>query len=174
MTEDWLSLQQKYWEQWTDLSRKALGAKAPTTNPWESAMDHWWKAVSPAAPNASREVMERMMEQGKMFFRMAENFTKYLPQSGTSAADGWTAITKALDEIQKAFTGSQAEGGESINKMMAFWELPYDNCQRNRGLGFASSCRPYGKDHIIIFNSVNKKQLIFCFGVDNLSITPVH
>jgi len=53
MTDDWLSLQQKYWEQWTDMSRRAMGAQAPQANPWEGALDHWWKAFAPAAPDMS-------------------------------------------------------------------------------------------------------------------------
>ena len=130
MTEDWLSLQQKYWEQWTDLSRKAMGAQAPMTNPWEAAMDHWWKAFAPAAPDMSRGFMEKMMEQGKMFFRMADNFTRNLPQANAGVTDGWAAITKALDDMQNAFSGSQEQSGEALNKLMAFWELPYDNWQR--------------------------------------------
>lgn len=141
MTDDWLSLQQKYWEQWADLSRKAMGAKAPETNPWEAALDHWWKAFSPATPDMSRGFMERMMEQGKMFFRMADNFTRNLPQGGGGAPDGWTAITQALDEMQKAFTGGQEQGDQALHKMMAFWELPYDNWQR-----VASSLSPIPGD----------------------------
>jgi class III poly(R)-hydroxyalkanoic acid synthase PhaE subunit len=130
MTEDWLSLQQKYWEQWTDLSRKAMGAQAPATNPWESAMDQWWKAFAPATPDLSRTFMERMMEQGKMFFRMADTFTHNLPQFGGSATDGWSALTKTLDGMQQAFMGGQEQGDQALHKMMAFWELPYDNWQR--------------------------------------------
>jgi class III poly(R)-hydroxyalkanoic acid synthase PhaE subunit len=157
MTDDWLSLQQKYWEQWADLSRKAMGAKAPETNPWEAALDHWWKAFSPATPDMSRGFMERMMEQGKMFFRMADNFTRNLPQGGGAAPDGWTAITKALDDMQKAFTGGQEQGDQALHKMMAFWELPYDNWQR-----MASSLSPIPGDllrnmpHDQVKENVNK------------------
>ncbi len=141
MTDDWLSLQQKYWEQWTDLSRKAMGAQAPQTNPWEGAMDHWWKAFAPAAPDMSRNFMERMMEQGKMFFRMAENFTRPMPQFGGGATDGWSAMTKTLNEMQKSFSGGQEQGDQALHKMMAFWELPYDNWQR-----MASSLSPIPGD----------------------------
>lgn len=129
MTEDWLSLQQKYWEQWTDLSRKAMGAQASATNPWENALDQWWKAFAPATPDMPRNFMEKMMEQGKMFFRMADTFTHNLPKGG-STTEGWTAWSKTLDDLQKAFTGSQEEGDQAIHKMLAFWELPYDNWQR--------------------------------------------
>lgn len=141
MSDDWLSIQQKYWEQWTDLSRKAMGAEIPATTPWEGAMDHWWKAMAPSAPDMPRDFMERMMEQGKMFFRMADNFTRNLPQAGDAAGDGWQGLTKALDEMQKAFGAGFGNGDNAMNKMMAFWELPYDNWQR-----MASSLSPMPGD----------------------------
>jgi class III poly(R)-hydroxyalkanoic acid synthase PhaE subunit len=134
-----------------------MGAKAPETNPWEAALDHWWKAFSPATPDMSRGFMERMMEQGKMFFRMADNFTRNLPQGGAATPDGWTAITKALDDMQKAFTGGQEQGDQALHKMMAFWELPYDNWQR-----MASSLSPIPGDllrnmpHDQVKENVNK------------------
>ncbi len=127
MSDDWLQLQQKYWEQWADIGRKAVGDGFTGSNPWENAMDHWWQAVSPAAPDMSRGFVEKMMEQGKMFFRMAETFTSDLPTAGD---DGWQGFNQILDEMQKAFTGEQDQEGEAIHKMMAFWELPYDNWQR--------------------------------------------
>jgi class III poly(R)-hydroxyalkanoic acid synthase PhaE subunit len=141
MTEDWLTLQQKYWEQWTDLGRKAMGVELPKTAPWEGALDHWWKAMAPAAPDASREFMERMMEQGKMFFRMADNFTRELPKAGDAAEEGWQSVSKVLDDMQKAFTAGLGGDDRAMNKMMAFWELPYDNWQR-----MASSLSPMPGD----------------------------
>jgi class III poly(R)-hydroxyalkanoic acid synthase PhaE subunit len=130
MTDDWLSLQQKYWEQWADLSRKAMGAQAPATNPWENALDQWWKAFAPATPDLPRNFMEKMMEQGKMFFRMADTFTHNLPQFGGTATDSWSSLNKSLDEMQKAFMGGEDQGNQALHKMLAFWELPYDNWQR--------------------------------------------
>ncbi len=40
-------------------------ATAKLTAPWEGALDHWWKALSPGAPDASKAFMEKMMDQGK-------------------------------------------------------------------------------------------------------------
>jgi class III poly(R)-hydroxyalkanoic acid synthase PhaE subunit len=129
MTEDWLQLQRKYWEQWTDVSRKAMGMGNGGTDAWESAMDHWWQAMAPAAPDPSRDFMEKMLEQGKMFFRMADNFTRSL-YSSQKGSGGWPAINSVLQDMQKAFTGDYEQGDEAVHKMLAFWELPYDNWQR--------------------------------------------
>lgn len=130
MTEDWLQLQQKYWEQWTGASRKAMGMGNTGTNAWEGAMDHWWQAMAPAASDPSRDFMEKMLEQGKMFFRMADNFTRSLYAAKSDGGDGWQSVTGILDDMQKAFMSGSAGGDEALHKMLAFWELPYDNWQR--------------------------------------------
>jgi polyhydroxyalkanoate synthase subunit PhaE len=134
-SDDWLEIQRKYWDSWTDMSRKAMGTEGgDATKPWESALDHWWKALSPATPDAAKDFMERMMDQGKVFFRMAETF---MPGSGAGAgagggsgADGWLSLTKTLEDLQGRFMGNMDDSGDALHRMMAFWELPYDNWQR--------------------------------------------
>jgi len=128
-SDDWLEIQRKYWDSWTEISRKALGTgESEATKPWESALDHWWKALSPATPDAAKEFMERMMDQGKVFFRLAETF---VPSAGSrSGSDAWSALNKTLEDLQGSFSGSLEDSGDALHRMMAFWELPYDNWQR--------------------------------------------
>lgn len=130
MTEDWLQLQRKYWEQWTDLNRKALGADAPIANAWEGALDHWWKALSAGATDPSRQFMDRLLEQGKMFVRMADAFGRDLSAQGAAGTDAWSGFSRSLEDMQKAFTSGWQEGDDALHRMLAFWELPYDNWQR--------------------------------------------
>ena len=55
-SNDWLEIQKKYWDGWTEMSRKAMGIESgDATKPWESALDHWWQALSPATPDAAKE-----------------------------------------------------------------------------------------------------------------------
>lgn len=129
MNQDWLEIQRKYWEQLSEIGRGATGTAVPAGNPWESAVDHWWQAVSPAAPDLVRDFMAKMVEQGKVFFRMADGFTRGLPAAG-AGGDAWQAVTRTLDEMQKAFGQGMQGGDDALHKMMAFWELPYDNWQR--------------------------------------------
>lgn len=128
--DDWLELQRKYWDTWTDMSRKAMGLEdqKTMTMPWESALDNWWKAMSPAAPDFSKVFMEKMMEQGKGFFRMAETFSG--KSEDTPATNGIAWWTKAVEDMQKQLTGSLDDNGKTMQRMMSFWELPLDNWQR--------------------------------------------
>ena len=127
---DWLEMQRKYWDSWASMSRKAMGleGEAKLTTPWEGALDHWWKAMSPAAPELSRSFMEKMMDQGKSFFRLAETFANRSDEG--AAGNGMDFWTKALEDMQKQFSGSLDDSGHTMQRMMSFWELPLDNWQR--------------------------------------------
>ena len=45
------------------------------------ALEHWWEAVSPAAPEMARDFMTRMMDQGKQF-------SEWQRFSGKAESDG--------------------------------------------------------------------------------------
>jgi class III poly(R)-hydroxyalkanoic acid synthase PhaE subunit len=129
---NWLETQQKYWETWSAMSRKALGMEGDAgslTNPWEQALETWWKAFSPAASDPAKAFMDKMMEQGKVFFRFAEGFATNKGDQ-TSPTDGLGVWMKALEDIQQRMTGSMDDGANGLQRMMSFWEMPLDNWQR--------------------------------------------
>ncbi len=127
---DWFELQRKYWDNWSEMSKNAMGPGAPLQAPWEGAMKHWWDAVSPSTPDAAKGYVEKMMEQGKAIYEVAETFTKGLGNAGDSPLDSWNVLNKTLDEMQSAFSGSLQDGDNAFHRMMGFWEMPYDNWQR--------------------------------------------
>jgi class III poly(R)-hydroxyalkanoic acid synthase PhaE subunit len=132
--EEWLQAQQKYWERWTEMSRQAMGLEKPAASPLESAMDHWWQGVAPATNDFNRDFMQKMMEQTKSFFRLAENFYQHADE-GNDWAD---VANRTVADLQKMFSGgmenlfegAESSGDDALHKMMAFWELPLDNWQR--------------------------------------------
>ncbi|MES9970657.1 MAG: class III poly(R)-hydroxyalkanoic acid synthase subunit PhaE [Candidatus Thiodiazotropha sp.] len=132
--EDWMKTQQKYWENWTDMSRQALGMKQPAKSPMESAMEHWWQGLSPGTTDMTRDFMEKMMAQTQSYFRMAEGYYKNAGES-----ESWMdAANRTVADLQKLFSGNmegvfgntEAAGDDALHKMMAFWEMPMDNWQR--------------------------------------------
>jgi polyhydroxyalkanoate synthase subunit PhaE len=129
-TKDWLETQQKYWETWTDMSRKALGLETSPETAWEQALEHWWKAVSPALPGPTGEFMSKIMDQGKGFFRIADDIIRNLDLKVATGSDWTKAFNKTLSDMQQAFRGELNTEGEAAHRLMAFWELPFDNWQR--------------------------------------------
>jgi polyhydroxyalkanoate synthase subunit PhaE len=132
--EDWMKTQQKYWENWTEMSRKAMGLEQPPKSPLESALEHWWKGISPSTTDFNRDFMNKMMDQSKRFFRLAESY-----YSNAGEGETWLdAANKTVADLQKMFSGgvdnifsgAETAGDDALHKMMAFWEMPVDNWQR--------------------------------------------
>jgi len=134
--DNWLKLQQQYWEGLAEMGRKVTGGDLSKMNPWEGAMDQWWKTVSPAASDPAKTFMDHLIGQGKTYFATVERFTRGLTGiAGTgseadAAASGWDMLSKTFDQMQKAFSGGLASQDESFGKMLGFWEMPLDNWQR--------------------------------------------
>jgi class III poly(R)-hydroxyalkanoic acid synthase PhaE subunit len=132
--EDWMKTQQKYWEDWTEMSRQAMGLEKPAKSPLESAMDHWWQAVAPGTTDFNRDFMEKMMEQSKRFFHLAEEYY----QNAVESKSWQEAANRTVADLQQMFSGSmehlfsgaETAGDDALHKMMAFWEMPLDNWQR--------------------------------------------
>ncbi|MEO5342050.1 MAG: class III poly(R)-hydroxyalkanoic acid synthase subunit PhaE [Gammaproteobacteria bacterium SHHR-1] len=166
--DDWMKIQQKYWDNWSDMSRKAMGMDRPAKSPWESAMDHWWQAVSPSVPDTGSDFMRRMMDQGKQFFRMSDEFGK-----NYQASNDWLeAVNKTFSDMQQMFAGGMEQAAnlagsgaeEPLHKLMAFWEMPLDNWQR-----MASSLAPMPGD--LLRNMPRSGQLDALFSAPGLGYT---
>lgn len=130
--EDWLKLQQQYWQQLNEFSQKAMGTQSAqkpswTNFDWNDAMSHWWKAISPAMPEANKSFMDKMLEQGNVFFKMNEQLANSLEKTN----DWSELLTKVFEQLQSNFA-SQAEKAtgnleDSFNKAMGFWQSPMEN-----------------------------------------------
>jgi len=118
--QDWMKLQEQYWNQWSEMQKKALGiAEKPKLDPWQAAMQHWWDAVGGAVPDPGRDFLQKAMEQGRQAFELAEQFSKSMLKE-----DGWKQLT---DLLTKSFTGT---GNSGLGSASGFWEMPLDNWQR--------------------------------------------
>jgi class III poly(R)-hydroxyalkanoic acid synthase PhaE subunit len=132
--EDWMKTQQQYWENWTQMSRRALGLEKPAKSPLESAMDHWWQAVAPGTTDFNRDFMDKMMGQSKHFYRLAEEYYQNAVESKSwqEAANRTVADLQQMfsESMENLFSGAGTTGDDALHKMMAFWEMPLDNWQR--------------------------------------------
>ena len=139
-TNEWMEMQQKYWQNWADASQRLFGQGASPAGAWGNAMDHWWKALAPAASSdMARGFMDKMVEQGKFVFQMAEELSGKM-QGAAGQTDWSAALENATGSLKDAFSRLGA-GDPSVHKMFAFWELPFDNWQR-----MASSLSPVPGD----------------------------
>ena len=130
--DDWMRTQQKYWEQWGEMSRKAMGMEPPK-NPWENAMEHWWKAVSPGANDTTRQFMDKMLDQGKMFFRLGDELSHNLGKT----QDWSDALNRTFEKMQDGFAAGAEQSANAADKgfsqWMGFWETPIEGWRKAAG-----------------------------------------
>jgi class III poly(R)-hydroxyalkanoic acid synthase PhaE subunit len=123
-SDEWMDLQHKYWEQWTQLQQQALGLATPQiANPWENALNHWSEAVSGTLPDLSRDFLQKMVDQGKTFFRMASDMATSM---NAEDPDAWRQI---LDNLAGSFS-RLASTADKEGYGSGFWEMPLDNWNR--------------------------------------------
>jgi len=129
--DDWMNIQQQYWQKLNEMGQQAMGNQA-NNNPWDAgnwdnAMQQWWKTVSPAMPEANKSFMEKMLEQGAVFYRMNE----YLANNLDKSNDWSEMLNNMFEQLQSSFA-SQAEKAtgnmeDGFNKMMGYWQSPMDS-----------------------------------------------
>ncbi len=138
-SEDWLRLQEEYWDAWRELSGLggAKSAHAEETPPWNQALDRWWKSVSSATPPPVTHFYSHLVDQGKAFFHLAETWRKAASGPG-GAADGlqeWrNLLDQSLENIKSSLSSGQMNGEKALGELMAFWELPMDTWERTASL----------------------------------------
>ena len=122
--DEWMDIQRRYWEQWTALQQQALGLTAkPTATPWENALNHWSEAVSGTLPDMSRDFMQKMVDQGKAFFRLASDMATSMNAEG---GDAWRQV---IDNLASSFS-QLASSTDPMGDGSGFWEMPLDNWNR--------------------------------------------
>jgi class III poly(R)-hydroxyalkanoic acid synthase PhaE subunit len=145
--QDWMDANRRYWEAWTRVWRQpaepadSAPATAPPESGWAEALDRWWQLMNPAAPPGSREVFERLIEQGKLFLRFGEGLSSTLAGGGSAfqSTEEWRRAWRAIAESwQSGFT--TPPGGAGVG---AFWTLPFDTWSRT-----ASSASIFPGDYL--------------------------
>src|SRR5438045_437706 len=74
---DWLAAQQKYWDAWLELTRRALIAPTPATQPavgaaWADGLNRWWDTIAGAAPPPAQDFYAKLLGLGRLYVGFAE------------------------------------------------------------------------------------------------------
>jgi len=134
---DWMEQQRQYLEAWQAFNQfmpksPVIGKK--DTNPLTEAMEYWWKSVSPTMPEGGTEFLTKMMEQGKVYYILSEQFSKLLKnfnELSKTSEDWQSALNDQFEELKKIFVHAQGDAKEGVGGMFGAWQmLPIDNLQR--------------------------------------------
>ncbi len=108
--ETWFEASRKYWDSWQGLWQQGLGAAAPGS----------------AAPP---ELVQSLMDQGKLFLRLGEEVTAALLRSteASHSEQDWQRVFQASADLWRAGLGSTPPDVAGLNTA---WKLPFDTWSR--------------------------------------------
>jgi polyhydroxyalkanoate synthase subunit PhaE len=136
-SNEWIDLQRKYWDAWSQLCQQTLTSDLLPTdlpNPWAQALDHWWKAVAPGVPPQNQDLIKKMMEPGKSFFGISEEFTRFLGSLSEPAKSwgNWQELfLSRIGELKTTLSQTSAEGAaKATHGLFPFFEMPMDTWTR--------------------------------------------
>jgi class III poly(R)-hydroxyalkanoic acid synthase PhaE subunit len=136
-SDGWIDLQRKYWDAWSQLCQQTLTSNLLPTdlpNPWAQALDHWWKAVAPGVSQENQDLIQKMMEPGKSFFGISEEFTRFLGNLSEPAKSwgNWQDLfLSRIGELKTTLSQASAEGAtKAMRGLFPFFEMPMDTWTR--------------------------------------------
>ena len=132
---DWLESQRQYIDAWKSFCQfLPKPEEGQVKNPWADAMDYWWRAVSSSAPQGSEEFITKIMEQGKIFYLLSEQFIKLLKninEVGKTSGNWQEVLNAQFEEMKTLFTKAQGNTRDAMLGILGAWQLlPMDTLQR--------------------------------------------
>jgi class III poly(R)-hydroxyalkanoic acid synthase PhaE subunit len=158
--DNWIESQRAYWEAWMHLSKQTMDTASTTTGspaPWGEALEQWWKAIFPAVPEQSHDFLGRIVQQGKNFLSISEEFTRFSNTlAETKKAGGqWQDLWQGeMEKFKSIFAQSNpTDIAANMWNIFPFLELPVDTWTRT----FASTSLLPG-DFLGAFKSLSMEQ----------------
>jgi poly[(R)-3-hydroxyalkanoate] polymerase subunit PhaE len=107
---DWLKNQKQYMDAWSSF-QNFMPNSSSGINPMFEAMNSWWNNTSPSLSGQNYDFYNKMMQQGKSFYFMGEQFNKLL--EGTNdvnrkSGDWQKVLNEQFDAMKSAFEQSEA------------------------------------------------------------------
>jgi class III poly(R)-hydroxyalkanoic acid synthase PhaE subunit len=106
---DWFQNQRQYMDAWSSF-QNFLPDSSSGINPMYEAMNSWWNNASPSLSGQNYDFYNKMMQQGKSFYFMGEQFNKILNQMKdvNSKSNDWQKVlNEQFDAMKSAFAQSE-------------------------------------------------------------------
>ncbi len=137
-TGDWLDTQRQFIETWQNFYKLAQTTGAVTDFQNQSSVadtsNYWWKLVSGSLTQDGVDLVNKMQEQGKLFYFISEQLTNILNsfnQANKLTSEWQSAVTSTFDQIKQMFSDAQNDSNHIVHQMLGSWQLlPLDTLQR--------------------------------------------
>jgi class III poly(R)-hydroxyalkanoic acid synthase PhaE subunit len=127
---DWAALQHRYLEALASLGLPGAGPRG-AANPWQDALDYWWRGAAAVVPEAQRPLFDDIVRQARALAACADFFAPLAallaqPQRG---GEWEAALRRQITALQQQLRdGGAAPGMESL---LAAWLPGADLWQRS-------------------------------------------
>ena len=106
---DWLQNQRQYMDAWSSF-QNFMPNSSSGINPMYEAMNSWWNNASPSLSGQNYDFYNKMMQQGKSFYFMGEQFNKILngmKDVNRKSNDWQKVLNEQFDAMKSAFVQSE-------------------------------------------------------------------
>ncbi len=124
----WANSQKQLWDAWSQagtqqpdgLNGAALGKF------WQESLEQWWQTVAPNSPQDVAGVYDKMLESGKHYFLLAEQFLENVAGNEVNQLD---AMNQWLESMRSGFVDLASGKTDNIKGMPEFidyWTAPVE------------------------------------------------
>jgi class III poly(R)-hydroxyalkanoic acid synthase PhaE subunit len=123
---DWSKLQQQYMDA---VSSFYSASDRKSTNPWQDAMELWWKSVGGQLPENNNQVFQSILDQSKVFYSISEQFASMLGDIAKQpqGSDDWQGVMNShLGNLKSMF--NKFQNGSPLTSMAPgmMWVSPME------------------------------------------------
>jgi len=101
---------------------------------YSDILDSWWSNVSASSPETTQNLYQKMMNQGKTYYFLSEQFSQLLQGiSGINqATDDWQKyLAEQFESIKQIYSDPHGGMSETMQGMFGAWQLlPMDTLHR--------------------------------------------
>lgn len=118
--KDWFQNQKQYMDAWNSF-QQFMPDSSSAINPMYEAMSSWWKSAAPSLSGQNQDFYDKIMQQGKAFYFMGEQFSKFLEgiEDAKKHSEGWQKVLNDHFESMKSMLE------QSQDMQDAFPTLPF-------------------------------------------------
>ena len=123
---DWLNSQKQFLDAWSSFGQFLPDSSPTSFSPMDDAMTSWWHAASPSLSGQNKDFFSKMMQQGKAFYFMGEQFARMLDRldQANKASEEWKdTLNDQFDAMKSMLEQSQGNAMEALQG--AFTTSPF-------------------------------------------------
>ena len=121
---NWIDMQKQYLDALQSFGQPFEPQRSSINpgEPWMQAMDFWWQQSKPQMGGLNMNTFQRLMNESRNFYVMAEQLTSLLNQinSAKNSGEEWiSSLNSQFEEMKEMFTSQSAFANAQMSSAMS-------------------------------------------------------